>query len=140
LLVTHFKTYPQDVMRSRLVLGPNKTFIAITPSRVLLEAPALSSDFRAVEAVTGHNESEKPKNDSKITDAALGKGGAWWLKCSDGSHLWDFAGGYRELERIFRGNEVDHKTINVSPILSNMISYELRLMGIFSTSLFHRTL
>jgi hypothetical protein len=57
--------------------------------------------------------SGKPKEGSMITEAALGHGGAWWIRFENGTDSWDFAGGYKELEQLLRGGDVDPKTINV---------------------------
>jgi hypothetical protein len=61
----------------------------------------------------GPEGSENLKDASMITEAALGHGGTWWIRFENGLDNWDFAGGYKELEQIFKGGDIDPKTINV---------------------------
>ncbi|KIM96117.1 hypothetical protein OIDMADRAFT_59192 [Oidiodendron maius Zn] len=56
--------------------------------------------------------SEIPNKDSLIANAALGQGGAWWVKFRDGSVMWDLAGGYVELQLLLKENAAAHNNIN----------------------------
>jgi hypothetical protein len=115
-LVSHFKAHPQDILRSHLVLGPGNTYIAITPSHILWNVP---ESLRNMVAGRGYGlkGSENPNKDSVIANAALGQGGAWWVKFRDGSVMWDLAGGYVELQLLLKENAVVHNNINVSLVL-----------------------
>jgi hypothetical protein len=107
-----------------LVLGPAGTFIAITPSAIRWDVANPLRDLMTIRGY-GFEGSEKPKEGSMITDAALGHGGAWWVRFENGTDNWDFDGGYRELEQLLKGGDVDPKTIKVSFIYSRLFSLEL---------------
>ena len=66
--------------------------------------------------------SENPNKDSLIANAALGQGGAWWVKFRDGSVMWDLAGGYVELQLLLKENTAVHNNINVSLVLYKISS------------------
>jgi hypothetical protein len=110
--VAHFKSQPQDILQSRLVLGPANTFIAITPSGVRWNVAR--NDLMTARGY-GSDGSGKRTEGARMTDAALGFGGAWWVRFENGRCNWDLAGGYGDLERLLTGGDVDPKTINVSP-------------------------
>jgi hypothetical protein len=58
--------------------------------------------------------SDKANPKNRITEAALGYEGAWWVRFADGSSRWDFGSHYTELNWLLRQGVVSDKSINVS--------------------------
>jgi len=96
-----------DILKSRLVLGPDDTYLAVTPSAILHGEGLMPSLVKLLQAYEARIPSAPV-----ITEAALGANGAWWVQFSDRTCQYDFAGAWPSLEALFRDGVVDERNIN----------------------------
>lgn len=114
IFLADFKAHPHDVLRSRLILGPDNSFIAITPHTTRWHGLDTPSPRRLLgDRGYATDGSGKPKEGWEIVDAALGYRGAWWIRFANGTCNWDFNGGYEELDQLLNSGHVKSDTINV---------------------------
>jgi len=97
-----------DILKSRLVVGPEGTYIAFTPSAIKYGGEKhMNSDLVKILKTQATKGSSVPR----IAEAALGVNGSWWVQFTDRTSKYDLAG-YNSLENLLRDKVVTDKTIN----------------------------
>jgi hypothetical protein len=120
-----FTKDPTSLPRSRFILGPDKTYFVLTPEEYFLgpkgkdATPRSESTLASLRAFLQERNQLPPAQKKVMTDAALGVGGAWWLRFADGSCRWDLAGRYKELEGLLESweeiRDIDVRLVNHLP-------------------------
>lgn len=104
----------EDILRSRLIIGPDSTFLAITPFGVRWGPEScFPSSLHDVLDVYYNRKGATPL----LREATLGANGAWWICFEDGTSKWDLAGGYSQLETLLSEGAIQPKSMDVSRLL-----------------------
>jgi hypothetical protein len=112
----------------RLVLGPDNSYFALTPSmykhmmpktsrNLFQRSPSQPSQSLAAFLAERNSMADAQRVGTPgISDVALGYQGAWWVRLTDGTYKWDLNGGYAELESLLQGGTAMMKDINVGHV------------------------